>query len=208
MIPASIRNKNPDCGENGYKIGFSGVEDYNAIQFNEKNGMAMKTLSLTADRARELFTYDADSGVLKWRFRKGTKIRPDLNAGYIDHEGYRVVRVDGVNYRGHRICWLIQTGAWPADMLDHINGDRSDNRWSNLREADNSENQQNKKKGSANASGYKGVSVIRRRGRIQYRAAVYCRGVTKYSRNFNTVEEAREFYCREAARIFGEFARP
>ena len=167
----------------------------------------MKTNSLSYERAVELFTYDQDSGALKWRFRKGRKVRSDLTAGYIDDEGYRVVRVDGVNYRSHRIIWLMETGALPTAMIDHANGDRSDNRWKNLRQATNAQNQMNKKARTTGASGFKGVSIIRRRGRIQYRASVRHNGKTHVSGYYDTAQDAYEHYRQEAVRVFGEFAK-
>lgn len=166
-----------------------------------------KTNQLTAMRARELFEYSPRAGTLRWRFRKGKKIGPDLIAGYIDHEGYRVVRVDGVNYRGHRLIWLIVHGKWPRDMLDHINGERSDNRLENLREATNAQNQMNKKGRQGGASGYKGVSIIRRRGRIQYRPQITVGGKAVVMGYYDTPEAAYAVYCREAVRAFGEFAK-
>lgn len=167
----------------------------------------MKTMQLTADRARELFVYNPRTGEIKWTIRKGGKIPADLSAGYVDHEGYRVIRVDGVNYRAHRVIWLMETGTWPSDMIDHANGDRSDNRWQNLRQATNSQNQMNKKARTTGASGFKGVSIIRRRGRVQYRASIRHKGKTHVSGYYDTAQDAYEHYRREAVRVYGEFAK-
>lgn len=157
MTPASIRNKNP------------------------------KTSRLTVSKARELLTYDAESGSLKWRLRTGNKVPPDLTAGYVDHEGYRVIRIDGVNFRAHRVIWLMAHGEWPSAMIDHVNGDRSDNRLANLRQATNAQNQMNKKARTTGASGFKGKAHV--------------------SGYFDTPEDAHEHYKREAVRVFGEFAK-
>ncbi len=170
-------------------------------------GKIMKTLSLTADRARSLFSYDAVTGILRWRTRRGGKIPHDLTAGYVDHEGYRVVCVDGVNHRAHRVIWLMVHGQWPSAMLDHENGHRSDNKLTNLREATNAQNQMNKKARTTGASGFKGVSIIRRRGRVQFRASVRYDGKTHVSGYFDTPEAAYEHYSREAVRVFGKFAK-
>ena len=102
----------------------------------------------------ERFNYDPESGILTWKKREEIK-RYDYRwniqyaekrAGGLDEEqGYRKVTLDGIRYREHRLIWLWMTGNFPKEQIDHINGDRSDNRWNNLREANNSENQQNKK---------------------------------------------------------------
>ncbi len=166
-----------------------------------------KTMTLTVEKAKSLFRYDESTGLLSWRYRKGKKVPRNLAAGYIDSEGYRVVRADGVNYRAHRIVWLMSFGRWPTHMLDHVNGDRADNRLSNLREATNSQNQMNKKRQARGASGYKGVAIIRRRGRIQYRPGVTLNGKHRVFGYYDDPREAYEVYCREAVRAFGPFAK-
>lgn len=166
----------------------------------------MKSRRLTPQRAHELLTYCRESGVLKWRYRISSKVKPDLIAGWLDEEGYRVVRVDGVNLRAHRVIWLMVHGIWPVSMLDHVNGDRADNRLSNLREATNSQNQMNKKNNGGEA-GFKGVCVVRKKSGLRYRPQIYVDGKLKTFGLFKTPAEAHEVYKREALARFGEFAR-
>jgi HNH endonuclease len=59
-----------------------------------------------------------------------------LEAGYVNHDGYRVIELDGREHYAHDLAWLMQTGAWPQRRIEHINGNRNDNRWSNLRETE------------------------------------------------------------------------
>ena len=79
-------------------------------------------------------------------------------AGCIATKGYRKVAIDSVGYREHRIIWLIMTGSFPAHQVDHKNTKKDDNRWDNLREAQNFENHQNRGAQSNNTSGMAGVS--------------------------------------------------
>lgn len=128
-----------------------------------------------AERARQLFNYDPETGDLRWRPRSvemfGNSRRSAARAcstwnkrfagnlvGRVNEKGYRIVEIDSISYRAHRIAWLIVHGKWPTDQLDHRHGKRDHNPISELREATPGEQQQNKKKVRTNTSGYTGVS--------------------------------------------------
>lgn len=115
--------------------------------------------NLTQARLQELLQYDPDTGEFTRRRRPSNHIEPGQRAGWDHKDGYRCIKVDGSCYLAHRLVWLYVHGHWPADQLDHINGRRSDNRISNLRECTNAENQQNRKRGANNSSGYVGVRL-------------------------------------------------
>lgn len=101
--------------------------------------------TLTAQRVRELLDYDQHSGRLTWRTKPNRRIMIGSQAGRVTHHGYIVVRLDGRNYQAHRIAWLHVHGVWPTHEVDHINGKRSDNRLSNLRDVDHARNLQNRR---------------------------------------------------------------
>jgi HNH endonuclease len=63
-------------------------------------------------------------------------MRKDKVAGYVNSDGYRVIELDGREYYAHDLAWLHQTGEWPKGRIEHINGNRDDNRWSNLKMTD------------------------------------------------------------------------
>ncbi|MCI0598731.1 MAG: HNH endonuclease [Beijerinckiaceae bacterium] len=95
-------------------------------------------------------------------------------------------------------------GAWPIAQIDHINGDRADNRFLNLREATRTENAWNAKLRSDSHSGFKGV----RRHKRRWCAYIKVSGKQKHLGSFATPEEAHDAYCRAAREHHGQFARP
>lgn len=122
---------------------------------------------VTAELARQLFSYNRRTGILRWRvdrvahLKSGNDIilaRAGSVAGANHICGYRTVSVRNERFLVHRIAWLIVRGRWPANELDHVNGDKADNRFVNLREATKSQNGQNRGPQKNNRSGFKGVS--------------------------------------------------
>src|SRR5690349_20811660 len=116
--------------------------------------------NLTPDKVRQVLSYDAITGQFTWRVSKGLRVRAGGNAGFVAqgaNTGYVIIGIDGRQYRAHRLAWFYVTGEWPPDEIDHINGNRADNRWANLRPATVAENQRNRAKSKRNTSGYKGV---------------------------------------------------
>lgn len=161
---------------------------------------------LTVGRLREVLRYDPETGVFTWRNRTGAFAR--LNgqaAGNLNkHTGYVQISVDGYNHAAHRLVHLYMTGRWPIGV-DHMNRDRGDNRWCNLREADQSRNSANQTMSKNNTSGYKGVTWHKKTKKWHAQITVDRRhiGLGLYA----DPAEAHKAYMRAAARYFGEFAR-
>lgn len=106
--------------------------------------MIKSEIGLSYLTARELFHYDQETGIIIWIVSK-KGLKAGSYAGYIDSAGYRIIRIKGRNYKAHRLAWLLAYHFFPSLDIDHINGDRSDNRIENLRQVTNSENQQNQR---------------------------------------------------------------
>jgi hypothetical protein len=118
----------------------------------------MATELITQERLKSLLSYDPDTGEFRWLVNRTAGVKAGDKAGSLDTERYLVMRVDGRYYRGHRLVWLYVYGKWPSRFLDHINGDPSDNRLANLREATPAQNNVNRRRDRRNKSGKTGVT--------------------------------------------------
>ena len=173
---------------------------------------------------RQLLMYEPQTGRLFWLPRGQHLFRDTLgrtkehacaiwNARYASREamtgvnngGYRTGRLFGASTAAHRVVWAMEMGAWPCFDVDHINGDRGDNRIGNLREATRSQNLGNAKVRSDNTSGFKGVAWERRRK--LWKSNITVEGRQRHLGYFDTAEEAHAAYCKAASIAFGEFSR-
>lgn len=146
---------------------------------------------ITADHIRSVLSYDPDTGVFVWV--KHTK-RPDLVgkiAGGFANTGYRVIAIRNKKMLAHRLAWLYMTGYWPKEHIDHIDGNRQNNVFANLREVTRSENLQNMRHPTkANKSGFLGVSAHQGKWRVQ----LMTNGQRIRESGFDTPEKAYERY--------------
>lgn len=157
--------------------------------------------SLSADQARALLDYDKDTGTLTWRVHtRNTRIGGI--AGSPSSNGYVQIQVCNHNYRAHVLAWLLMTGEWPKHQIDHINGNRSDNRWANLRAATQSQNSINS---PPRGPLPKGVTITPSN---RFDAKLWIGGKWKCLGKFDTIEDAEIAYLRAAKEYQGEFMHP
>lgn len=147
---------------------------------------------------RDLLDYDPISGVLTWKKRDRALFSSDnacnawnarfanQTAGSIKQDGYLHVRIFGKSCLGHRLIWAWTTGRWPQECIDHINHDRVDNRWENLRSVAVWENSRNMSISKLNKSGVNGVTWKGNKWRAQIRAD----GRVIYLGSFDEKDEA------------------
>lgn len=152
---------------------------------------------ITADQVRDLLEYDRDTGMFRWRTRRG-KIMPGSIAGSPNNYGHFSIKINNRLYKSHRLAWLIVHGEWPSEQIDHINRDPGDNRIANLREATYSENAQNTLIPRSNTSGHKGVSWHKRMGK--WMAHIRLNKRKYFLGYFDKAESARDAYL-SAARV-------
>lgn len=148
---------------------------------------------LTEHRLKELLRYDADTGMFYRMVTTSPNARAGSLAGNKIRGGYMRMSVDGHEQYAHRLAFLYMTGKWPTHHVDHINGDKADNRWCNLRPATPGENMQNKRSAQSNNQvGLLGVSP--KRGKFTARIGVG----RKYTNLgvYTTAEEAQAAYLK------------
>ena len=150
-------------------------------------------MALTAEELRRLLDYDPKTGVFTWKVRPSRNRLVGAVAGTLQVLGYIGIGIYGKVYTAHRLAWVYMTGELPPNDVDHINGNRSDNRFSNLRLATRSENLQNTNKPRCNNKvGLQGVSP--EPNSSKYRAQIRVEGTVIYLGLYSTPEEAHEVY--------------
>ncbi len=184
--------------------------------------MAKRQLPSPED-LRQLLRYEPETGKLFWKERDekwfvACRHTPRAQAitwnkrfsgkealAAVNSSGYRTGTIFGIMVQSHRIAWAIHYGEWPTGWLDHINGTRTDNRITNLREATGSQNGSNRGVQKDSISGIKGVRWHRRINRWQARITVQRKQM--HLGYFTTSDEAAAAYAEAAAKHHGEFAR-
>jgi len=115
--------------------------------------------SLDGKSLRSMLDYDPDTGIFRWRMQPSRNVNAGAVAGSVKYLGYISIRVNRTDFMAHRLAWLYTHGVMPTHDIDHINGDKTDNRIRNLRDVSRSVNLQNQTcPRMDNTSGYLGVS--------------------------------------------------
>lgn len=172
---------------------------------------------LTADFVRQLLDYDPKTGALTWKRRDPSMFKSGghtaehncnvWNKKYAGrlagtlNKGYFQVKMPDKVHHAHRIIWLIITGEWPKHEIDHIDGNRSNNKLSNLREATRTQNCRNLRISIRNKSGHKGVHFAKNVNK--WRVSV---GHKKIGL-FTILEDAIVARDKAEIELFGEFTR-
>lgn len=157
---------------------------------------------ITQQRLKQLFNYDETTGVFTRRVAVGRHgcHKAGAIAGTKTSRGYIVIGFDDQRCMAHRLAWLYVHGVLPTTDLDHINRNKSDNRISNLRLVNRSQNMHNVNLRKHNSSGYNGVSW--HKPRKKWRAYIFIDYRQKHLGLFNTVEDAIAAR-KQAERAFG-----
>ena len=174
--------------------------------------MAAKTFnrSLTAEQIRAALDYNPYTGLFRWRYRHNMS-----NAWNGKHTGQPAgsngsecvkILINHRMYKAHRLAWVWMTGEWPTGLVDHIDGNPTNNIWGNLREATHIQNTANAARlWRHNTSGFRGVHWNTKRQ--VWTARIFHKGTVSYLGRFATPSEAHEAYVKAATAIHGEYAR-
>jgi hypothetical protein len=164
----------------------------------------MSKSDLTADELRQHLHYDPETGIFTWRVRARANVPCGTTAGTLDERGYVRIGYKTFYFRAHRLAWLYVHGEWPAREIDHINGDKADNRIANLRPATHKQNSANRLINKNSTSGVKGVGW--HKNNAKWRAQIKLNGKKKNLGYFDAIEDAAAAYQNAAINNFGEFA--
>lgn len=152
----------------------------------------MKTLpELTQFRLQQICLYDPVTGIFTWRIPR-SKCSVGAVVGAPEPRGYWVAKIDYRRYYVHRLAWLYMTGHWPDNEIDHIDQNKSNNKWENLRSVSTKQNMENVGLKKSNNSGVTGVAWTDVHKCWRARIKHNYKGITiGYFKNFDDAVEAR-----------------
>jgi hypothetical protein len=166
-------------------------------------------MKLDAEYVRSILDYDPETGEFRWKWREDRLANWNGRyagkiAGCVKPTGYVAIGINDRNYQSHRLAWLIIHGKWPPNDLDHIDGDKLNNRIANLRLATRQENNRNSGLQKNNSTGVTGVYWHKGAGKFvaQIKADEYF-----YLGLFPTLAEASAARAAAEIHYFGKFRR-
>lgn len=147
---------------------------------------------ITIDYLRAAIDYNQSTGAFVWRVST-SNVKAGTVAGCVNAKGYQYIGIGGKLYRANRLAWFYVHGTWPNGQIDHINGNRLDNRIENLRDVDGYTNQRNRHNGNKGSSS-KLCGVSFHKGTGKWRAQLSINKTTKHLGLFDSEVAAHNAY--------------
>ena len=141
---------------------------------------------------KNLLWYDKSTGDFRWRFAKKYGLIPAWSKAGWDDNGYTRIQIGNKSYLAHRLAWLYEYGEMPLLDIDHINGNKKDNRIFNLRDVSRQINTQNRRGAPRNSAS--GILGIHKHHPQKWVAGIYVNKKRKHLGVFATQEEAQQAY--------------
>lgn len=162
-------------------------------------------LPVSYELLTELFIFDPDTGEITHKGSKKNQVRDGQVAGYIENSGYRRITINGRLYAAHKLMWCYVTKKFPDHELDHINLDKSDNRFINLRAVTKSQNCMNRRVRSDSLTGHRGVRFHKSTG--LFHARISKNGDRWSLGYFKKLQDALDAYANASLILHGGFGR-
>jgi len=141
---------------------------------------------ITQSELKEILHYNQDTGIFTWLKYKQRPSKIGSEAGWVRKDSYKAISIMSKQYFAHRLAWLYVTGKHPKNQIDHIDGNKLNNKFSNLRECTAAQNSQNFKNSKfTNKAQLLGVNV---KGK-KFRARI---GINKKVITIGTLNNAQE----------------
>lgn len=155
--------------------------------------------AITQAQLRNEISYDSITGEFKWlrslRTRKATN-----RVGSYNQYGYLIITVFCRKYAAHRLAWLYMHGEFPNGVIDHIDGNKTNNAISNLRVVTQAINVQNRRKaGKASTTGILGAGWDSRTN--SFKSRIQLGGKSIWLGRFKTAREAHQAYVSAKRRL-------
>lgn len=150
------------------------------------------------EKLREFVAYDPITGVLQWAKKPNRSIRIGAPLGRPNVWGHLTFCFNGRTLMVHRVAWFLHRGEWPAHQIDHINGDKNDNRIANLRDVPQTKNMQNQRRGHVGSAsgGLLGAHFTGNSRHNPWESSIKADGRRLYLGSFPTKEAAHVAYMK------------
>jgi hypothetical protein len=133
--------------------------------------------NISVEKLKQYFIYDANTGLFTRIKKTNNKVKLGEIAGKNTKQKYIEIKIEYIKFQAHRLAWLYMTGKMPNKFIDHIDGNKHNNRFNNLREVTASQNSQNKRTAKkTNSTKFLGVGFCKKNKINPYRASITVNG--------------------------------